>query len=150
MFRLLFASTLRKEVTMSDVLPRGLRNCNPGNIRLGSTVWVGEIRPSQDKQFCQFTSMAYGYRALIKLLQNYRRRHGCQTIADMINRWAPSTENNTSAYIRSVCQELQAPSTCVIDVDDRDSMCALAAAISKHENGVDAVMDDILNAWNLL
>lgn len=33
--------------------------------------------------------MAYGYRALIKLLQNYRRVNGCRTIADFINRWAP-------------------------------------------------------------
>ena len=68
---------------------RGLRNNNPGNIRLSRTVWQGEIRPSRDRSFCQFRTMAYGYRALIKLLQNYRRNNGCRTIADFINRWAP-------------------------------------------------------------
>lgn len=66
---------------------RGLRNNNPGNIRLSaSTVWQGEIRPSRDRSFCQFRTMAYGYRALIKLLQNYCRNNGCRTIADFINR----------------------------------------------------------------
>ena len=132
-----------------SALPRGLRNNNPGNIRLSRTVWIGEIRPSQDKEFCQFSSMSYGYRALMKLLQNYRRKHGCQTIAEMIRRWAPSSENNTSAYIRSVCGELQVPSSYVIDIEDRDSMCALAAAISRHENGVEAVMEDVYLGWNL-
>ncbi len=135
---------------MSEVLPRGLRNCNPGNIRLGMIIWVGEIRPSQDKEFCQFTSMAYGYRALLRLLQNYRRIYGLNTVKEMIERWAPSSENNTNAYIISVCQELQVPSSYIIDVYDRDSLCALAAAISKHENGVDAVMADIYKGWSLL
>lgn len=67
---------------------RGLRNNNPGNIRLSATLWQGEVRPSQDKSFCQFKNMAYGYRALIKLLQNYRRLYHCRTIADFIQRWA--------------------------------------------------------------
>lgn len=131
-------------------LPRGLRNNNPGNIRLGSNRWVGEIRPSQDKEFCQFRDMPHGYRAMLKLLQNYRRKHGCQTIADMIHRWAPANDNNTNAYIIDVCKQIQMPSSYVIDINDRDTMCALAAAISRHENGVDAVMRDVYAGWELL
>ena len=131
-------------------LPRGLRNNNPGNIRLGGNRWIGEVRPSQDTEFCQFRSMKHGYRALIRLLQIYRRKHGCQTIADMIHRWAPASENNTGAYIVDVCKQMQMPSSYVIDINDRDSMCALAAAISRHENGVDAVMEDVYAGWNLL
>ena len=64
---------------------RGLRNNNPGNIRLSRTVWQGEIRPSRDRSFCQFRTMAYGYRALIKLLQNYRRNNGCPTTTGFPN-----------------------------------------------------------------
>lgn len=135
---------------MSEVLPRGLRNCNPGNIRLGMSIWVGEIRPSQDKEFCQFSAMAYGYRALLRLLQNYRRIYGLNTVKEMIERWAPSSENNTNGYIISVCKELQVPSSYIIDVYDRDSLCALAASISKHENGVDANMEDVYKGWSLL
>lgn len=133
-----------------SALPRGLRNNNPGNIRLGRTVWNGEVRPSQDKEFCQFSSMSYGYRALMKLIQNYRRKHGCQTIAEMIRRWAPPSENNTSAYIVDVCKDMQVPTTYEPDIEDRETMCALAAAISRHENGIEANIDDVSSGWLLL
>ena len=103
-----------------------------------------------DKEFFQFTEMKWGYRALVRTLQNYRRIHGCYTITDFITRWAPSSENNTLAYIKSVCSQLGVPSVCVPDVDDRDTMCALAAAISKHENGVDANMKEVQDGWDLL
>lgn len=73
-------------------MSRGLRNNNPGNIRHDRDKWQGEIVPSQDKSFKQFISMAYGYRALIKLLQNYRKLHNRQTIAEFINRYAPPCE----------------------------------------------------------
>ena len=138
------------DMEKKSALPRGLRNNNPGNIRLSRTVWIGEIRPSQDKEFCQFSSMSYGYRALMKLLQNYRRKHGCQTIADMIRRWAPPSENNTSGYIVDVCRQMQVPSSFVVDINDEDSMCALSAAISRHENGVEAVMSDVHAGWLML
>lgn len=131
-------------------LPRGLRNNNPGNIRLSSTVWKGEMRPSQDKEFCQFQTMAYGYRALIRLLQNYRKLHGCKTVADFITRWAPSCENNTTGYITRVCREMQVPSSYVPNVEDKATMCAFAAAISLVENGISAVMTDVEAGWELL
>lgn len=130
--------------------PRGIRNCNPGNIRITKDKWQG-LRPVQeDKEFFQFTEMKWGYRALILTLQNYRRRHGCQTIADFINRWAPSTENNTGGYISRVCKEMQVPNSFVPDVDDKATMCAFAAAISQVENGVPAVMSDIEAGWEEL
>lgn len=94
--------------------------------------------------------MAYGYRALIKLLQNYRRNNGCRTVADFINRWAPPSENNTSGYIRRVCTETQVPDSYVPDVNDKATMCAFAAAISLVENGVPAVMADVHAGWELL
>lgn len=130
--------------------PRGLRNCNPGNIRLSKDKWQG-LRPVQeDKEFFQFTEMKWGYRALIKTLQNYHRLHGCRTIADFINRWAPKHENNTSGYISRVCKEMQVPTTYVPNVDDKTTMCAFAAAISQVENGVPAVMSDVESGWEAL
>lgn len=131
-------------------MSRGLRNNNPGNIRHDRDKWQGEIVPSQDKSFKQFISMAYGYRALIKLLQNYRKLHNRQTIAEFINRYAPPCENNTSGYITRVCSEMQVPSTYIPDINDKATMCAFAAAISQVENGVPAVMTDIEAGWNLL
>lgn len=131
-------------------LPRGLRNNNPGNIRLASTPWQGEVRPSQDAAFCQFATMAYGYRALLKLLRNYRLKHGCRTVADFISRWAPPHENHTEAYIRRVCSYMHVPSTYDPDVYDRHTLCALASAISLVENGLPAVKEDVEAGWELL
>lgn len=130
--------------------PRGLRNCNPGNIRITGDKWQG-LRPTQtDKEFFQFTEMKWGYRALIRSLQTYREKHGCKTIADFINRWAPPVENNTNGYIQRVCKEMEVPTTYVPDVNDKDTMCAFAAAISQVENGVPAVMADVVAGWELL
>lgn len=130
--------------------PRGLRNCNPGNIRLSKDKWLGLRKEQTDGAFFQFETMAYGYRALMRTIQTYRRKHGLQTIADLIGRWAPSHENNTSSYITAVCQKMQVPTTFVPDVDDKDTMCALAAAISEVENGIDAQMADVRAGWDLL
>lgn len=133
-----------------DRIARGLRNNNPGNIRKTKDKWQG-LRPVQeDAEFFQFTEMKWGYRALIRTLQNYRHRHGCQTIADFIRRWAPNNENNTAGYISSVCKEMQVPDSFVPDVDDEGTMCAFAAAISQVENGVPAVMEDVEAGWEAL
>lgn len=130
--------------------PRGLRNCNPGNIRLSKDKWLGLRKKQTDGSFFQFETMAYGYRALMRTIQTYRRKHGLQTIADLIGRWAPSHENNTSSYITAVCQKMQVPTTFVPDVDDKDTMCALAAAISEVENGIGAQLADVRAGWDLL
>lgn len=133
--------------------PRGLRNNNPGNIRNSDTTeWSGEVQKSdkKDNAFEEFVDMAHGYRALIKLLQNYRRKHHCKTIAQFISRWAPQTENDTSAYVQRVCHEMQVTATYVPDVDDKTTMCNLAAAISQVENGIPAIMADVVAGWNLL
>ena len=135
------------------MIPRGIRNNNPGNIRNSDAAdWKGEVPASvkKDRSFEEFKDMKHGYRALIKLLQNYRKLHGCRTMADFINRWAPRTENDTTAYIRTVCREMQVPTTYVPDVNDRTTMCSFAAAISLVENGIPAVMADGFGGWDLL
>lgn len=131
-------------------LPRGLRNCNPGNIRITKDKWKGLREEQTDKEFFQFVSMPWGYRAMLRTLQNYRRRHGCETIADFIRRWAPPSENNTSAYIDVVCQRLGVPPFFVPDVENKAAMCMIASAISYVENGVAAEMEEIAEGWDLL
>lgn len=131
-------------------LSRGLRNKNPGNLRLSQDKWKGLCPVQADKAFFQFTSMAYGYRAMLITLQNYRRKHGCRSMASIISRYAPATENNTSAYLAKVCSDLQVSCTYEPDVDDKQVMCRLAAAMSRVENGVPAVMRDIEAGWDLI
>lgn len=132
-------------------MSRGLRNNNPLNIRLSATTrWQGEVRPSQDRSFCQFETMAYGYRAGLKLLQNYSKRNGCHTVRTIISRWAPPCENDTRSYISTVCKLSGLDADRRLNVDDRRTMCSLAAAMSQVENGVPAVMADVNAGWNLL
>ena len=132
-------------------MTRGLRNNNPLNIRLSATTrWQGEVRPSQDKSFCQFESMAYGYRAALKLLQNYSKLNGCHTVRTIISRWAPSSENDTHSYIATVCKLSGLDADRRLNVEERRTMCNLAAAMSQVENGVPAVMADVTAGWDLL
>ena len=80
---------------------RGFRNNNPGNIKKGSK-WIGLSFLQSDKHFCKFQSIEYGIRAIFKILETYRRKHGINTMASMIYRWAPPSENNTVSYINIV------------------------------------------------
>ena len=82
----------------NDGLPRGLRNNNPGNIRVSGDLFRGEIRPSGDRSFKRFETMAYGYRAMFRILSSYHRDHKLGTIRELINRWAPPGENDTAVY----------------------------------------------------
>lgn len=131
-------------------MTRGLRNNNPGNLRISKDKWQGLREIQEDKDFFQFKTIEYGYRALMRTLQNYRKRHNCITIGDFIRRWAPPVENNTNAYIIAVCKDLQVTREYVPDIMDKATLCAFAAAISRVENGVPANMEDIEKGWNLL
>ena len=54
---------------------------------------------------------AYGYRAAFRTLDTYRRKHGCVVLADYIARWAPPSENDTAAYLRTVCRRTGCPTS---------------------------------------
>lgn len=130
-------------------LPRGLRNCNPGNIRKNSVRYQGELQPSNDKAFKSFTSMAYGYRAMFVVLHTYQRKHGLRTISQMISRYAPSNENHTQAYIVAVSEASGVPATSGITTTNGDVMVPIVAAMSRVENGIPAVMSDVIEGWRL-
>lgn len=130
-------------------LPRGLRNNNPGNIRRNSDVFQGEVNPSRDKEFKQFKSMAYGYRAVFNILLNYQRIYKLTTIRKMIGRWAPENENNTAAYVSLVSSYSGIGPDDPISFD-REQMIRIVAGMSKVENGREAEMTDVIAGWNLL
>ena len=129
--------------------PRGLRNNNPGNIRKGGVPYQGEIVPSKDEAFRQFTSMAYGYRAMFVVLHTYQRRYGINTIADMIIRYAPAIENHTTEYIRAVAEASGVPATSRITTTNGDVMIPIVSAMSKVENGVPAELSEVEQGWRL-
>ena len=130
-------------------MSRGLTNCNPGNIRQSKTHYKGERRPSRDREFKEFESMAYGYRAMFVLLDTYSRRYGLCTIRQMLNRYAPPSENFTEGYIHFVSAKTGiAPDEIVNSRAARD-MVPIVAAMSQIENGTPAVMADVHRGWEL-
>ena len=130
-------------------MSRGLRNCNPGNIRQSRSKFKGEVRPSRDSAFKQFESMAYGYRAMFVLLDTYRTRYGLNTIRQMISRWAPPTENFTEGYIRFVAERTGISADAQVDSRSERDMVPIVAAMSEIENGAKAVMSDVHDGWAL-
>ncbi len=129
---------------------RGYRNNNPGNIRINGDKFQGEVIPSQDKEFKQFESMAYGYRAIFKILRNYQINYKLNTIRQMISRWAPENENDTANYISFVSERSGIPADDPIRTDNREMMIRMVAAMSRVENGIDADMSDVIAGWELL
>lgn len=130
-------------------MSRGLRNNNPGNIRRSAVRYKGEKATSSDVAFRQFESIEWGYRAMFVLLHTYAKKHGCNTLRKMINRYAPPIENHTENYIRRVADAVH------LDPDERISttngavMTAVVAAMSEVENGVKADMKAVYSGWEL-
>lgn len=112
---------------------RGVRNNNPGNIRHSGAQWDGMRTTQTDKAFVQFTRPVFGLRALAKLLFNYERLYGLNTVRGLISRWAPSFENDTEAYVFSVASGLGLHPDEPLDM--KTVMPDLVSAIVKHENG---------------
>lgn len=111
---------------------RGIRNNNPGNIRVSKDQWEGMT--GDDGAFVTFDSPEAGVRALGKNLLSYGRQ-GYDSIEKIINRWAPPNENDTQAYIDSVVAATGIPATQSLDLSDPDTLSSLAQAISFHETG---------------
>ena len=133
---------------MAKTQPRGVRNNNPLNIRIGNT-WLGEVPNPTDSDFEQFVSVAYGLRAAFCILRRYINRYQRNTIEKIVSTWAPATENHTSLYIGFVAQRLGINPDDVIDYSDTEMMVKLVQAMAKFESACDLRADDILKAYKM-
>lgn len=127
-------------------IPRGIRNCNPLNIRIGN-VWLGEVPNPTDNEFEQFVSMFYGLRAGFILLRRYIRRYHLTTVPDIISRWAPGSENNTVKYIDTVCQLSGIAPDVQLDYGDEETLVNLVDAMSLVECGQHVDRATIIKAY---
>ena len=82
-------------------------------------------------------------------MNNYQRNYGLDTIRKMIGRWAPSEENHTDAYVRTVAERSGVPADSRITTTNRDVMVPIVAAMSFVENGIEAKMLDVQAGWEL-
>lgn len=122
----------------------GYINKNPGNIRnIGAFKFTGEITQPGDT-WRKFSSMAYGYRALIKNLQAYINS-GTRTPLQITNRWAPYGDgtNNPAGYADKIQRWTGLDIHTPIDANNIDSLMKLAYAISRVENGIEPNDDEI-------
>ncbi|MGV6397010.1 structural protein [Pseudomonas caspiana] len=133
-------------------IPRGLRNNNPGNIDFNkANDWLGQLPfdPLIESRFARFDKPENGIRALGKLLRNYRTKYGLDTVKGLINRWAPSNENDTAAYVAAVESRIVKATgkpAGKLDLNSPVILGCLVRAIIQHENGSipysDAVIDE--------
>lgn len=133
---------------MKKVQPRGIRNNNPLNIRIGNT-WLGERPNPTDQEFEEFVTMEYGIRAAFIILRRYIRRYKKNTISSIVSTWAPSSENNTLKYIDRVAQMTHLSPDDPIDYYDRDTMCKLVAAMAQVECGQPIDEAKIIKAYDM-
>lgn len=114
---------------------RGERNANPGNIRFDLlTQWLGQTG-HDDQGFCLFDAPQYGIRALCRVLLNYQRLDACRTLADVVRRYAPRSENDTRTYLADVVARTGISAGQPLDLEHPGELANLARAIIFHENG---------------
>ena len=112
--------------------PRNVRLNNPGNVDRTSIVWQGMSAIQDDPRFIRFIAPQWGFRCMARILKG-DYREGAVTVHELIDRWAPPVENNTSAYVSDVSARIG------VDMDQTlsfpDQLPALLKAIAVHEGG---------------
>lgn len=130
------------------IIPRGIRNNNPLNIRIGN-VWLGESPNPTDPDFEQFVNMTAGIRAGFVLLRRYINHYHRNTIPQIISAWAPASENNTQRYIDFVCSSMGFNPEERIIFEDKETMIQLVDAMIRFENGQSVKFDVIQRGYEL-
>ncbi len=137
-----------------SIVPRGIRNNNPLNIRKGNN-WQGERHPQSDKAFEEFQSMTYGIRAGFKLIKRYMSGYGGKTkpfdtIELIVKRWAPPSENATQRYIDFVATATGIDPRQKIDFRNKKVMCDIVSAMIQVECGQKVDRGIIESGYDLL
>lgn len=131
-------------------LPRGLRNNNPLNIRIGNN-WLGERPPREcsDDQFEEFVAMKYGLRAAFCIIRRYIRHYHRNTIRQIIASWAPAHENDTESYVQLVSRETGINPDDQVVYEDKPTICAIVRAMAHVEVGQTLPLADFEKAYDL-
>lgn len=136
-------------MTTENSQVRAVRCNNPGNIeRAGGNKWQGLMPLSEmtdeqrnEQRFCVFKSPKWGFRALERTLITYQDKRRADdgsiidTVTDIILRWAPPKENDTEAYIKSVCKQTGFTRNQTLDLHTYADSAPLVKAIAVHECG---------------
>ena len=111
---------------------RGLRNKNPGNLRDANN--KTGLQGSGNDTMAVFASDRDGLAAMSRQLMLDAER-GKNRIADYIEKYAPSSENNTAEYIKSVSKQTGYDPYESLDMHNPDVLAKLMNAMISVENG---------------
>lgn len=127
-------------------LPIGYTLANPGNIfhidkdgdgKPDPVDWIGAAKDQPHREIVAFSSPDWGLRAMVRLLGNYQKRHGINTIAGIINRYAPAGDkrNHTPEYIAFVASMTGIHPKLPLDLTESATMMRLCPAMVRFEQG---------------
>lgn len=115
--------------------PRNQRNNNPGNIEDGAFAQSLPGYVGTDGRFAKFADPSSGSQAQVALLGSYGKR-GINTVAGIINRWAPPSDgNDTTAYANFVANKIGVKPGQQLDMTDPGTLSDIAGAIQQFEGG---------------
>ena len=134
-------------MSMSQI-PRGLRNCNPLNIKIGND-WKGEREQNTDGVFEQFTELKYGYRAAFIILRKYINKYHRNTIRKIILSWSPDGEFATLHYMNYVSRLSGVSQDEVIDFKNKALMVSIVKAMAMFENGINVEQTPIVEGYEM-
>lgn len=129
-------------------LPRGLRNCNPLNIKIGND-WKGEREQNTDGVFEQFQELKYGYRAAFIILRRYINKYKRNTIRKIILSWSPDGEFATLHYMNYVSRISGYRLDDEIDFKNKDMIVSIVRAMAMFENGVNVEETPIEDGYEM-
>jgi hypothetical protein len=110
---------------------------NPGNIRYNPDF---KGCTGQTKGFCNFSSMGFGYRAILTLLTTYYDKYQLKTIRGILTRYAPPSENQTENYIAFLSRNSGFDPGQVLTKAD---LMKLIPGIVKMENGINITAGEV-------
>ena len=123
---------------------QGRRTNNPLNLKFNAkNDWMG--KKESENGFETFDDMAYGIRAADDTLRTYDN-YNIDTVAKVINRWAPPNENNTDEYIKFVAKELNISPNDKIDLQNDETRQNLLKAMVKMESPDVTLTDEMIAA----
>ena len=130
-----------------DYIDRRTRNYeryNPGNIRPDrNSQWEGMV--GVDNGFIVFENDHYGLRAMARNISNQQERNGIQNIEDLINGYAPPSENhNNENYINFVAEQLGVERGETINMSDPETLQTLMGAMIRFESSSNQYTDEHL------
>jgi len=112
---------------------RAWRNNNPGNLEYGPfTRNNGAI--GSDGRFAIFPDSETGFNAMVKLLSGGAYKN--LTINDAVHKYAPSNENDTEKYIKSIESQTGFSRLTILNQLSKDNMLRLAKAMARHEGNI--------------